>query len=98
MGPELTAIITGATSRIGGAIASTIASTGAAVCLAGRDAGRLEAIADKVSSTARAVLVYKGDLTKDAAVRKLAKQLQNEFGNIDVLVHSAGAYSAGAIK
>ena len=47
MGPEPNAVITGASSPIGAAIATAIASTGAAVCLVGRNAERLEAIAER---------------------------------------------------
>ena len=98
MGPELNAVITGASSAIGGAIATAIASTGAAVCLVGRNAARLEAIATKVSPVARAVLVYEADLTVDSAVKELVHQLRDKFEYIDVLVHCAGAFSVGKIE
>ena len=76
--PERNAVIT-ASSGIGKAIATAIASTGAAVCLAGRDAKRLEVVARKVRATARSVLVCESDLTIDAAIDKLARRLKDEF-------------------
>ena len=77
MDPELNAVITGASSVIGGAIATAIASTGAAVCLVGRNAERLEAVAQKVRPTARSVLSVKSDLTVDSAVQDLACRLES---------------------
>jgi gluconate 5-dehydrogenase len=93
MGPELNAVISGASSAIAGAIATAIASTGSAVWLVGRDAARLETIAHSVIATARAVRVYQADLTIDSAVEELASQVRNEFGVLDVLVHCAGAFN-----
>jgi NADP-dependent 3-hydroxy acid dehydrogenase YdfG len=98
MRPELNAVITGASSVIGGAIATAIASTGAAVCVLGRDAKRLEAIAEKLRTTARSVLVFRSDLTQEPAVENLAQQLRRDFGSLDVLVHCAGAFATGKIE
>ncbi len=98
MGPELNAVISGASSAIGGAIATAIASTGAAVWLVGRDAARLETTAQTAKAMARAVRVYRADLTVDSAVEELASQIRNEFGAVDVLVHCAGAYTTGKIE
>jgi len=92
------AIVTGATSGIGCAIATAIASTGAAVCLVGRNATRLEAMAAQISPMARAVLVCEADLTIDYAVKELSQQLRDKFGHIDILVHCAGIYSRGLIE
>ena len=98
MDPELNAVITGASSVIGRAIATAIASTGAAVCLVGRNAERLEAVAQKVRPTARSVLSVKSDLTVDSAVQDLACRLEAEFKPLDVLVHCAGAFTTGKIE
>jgi len=97
MGPELNAVITGASSAIGGAIATAIASTGAAVCLVGRNTARLEAVASK-ASPARALLIYEVDLTVDSAVEELVRQLKDKFGCIDILVNCAGIFSTGKIE
>jgi NADP-dependent 3-hydroxy acid dehydrogenase YdfG len=97
MGLEQNAVITGASSDIGGAIATAIASTGASVCLVGRNAPRLKGIANKLSATARTVLVYDADLTVDSAVKKLVRRLRHKFEAIDVLVHCAGAFTKGNI-
>ena len=98
MRPEPNAVITGASSVIGGAIATAIASTGAAVCLVGRNAERLEAIAGKICATARSVLIIKSDLTEESAVEDLTHRLGQGFKPLDVLVHCAGAFTTGKIE
>ena len=98
MGPEQNAVITGASSEIGGAIATAIASTGASVCLAGRNAARLKATANKLSATARTVKVYEADLTVNSAVEELVRRLRHKFEAIDVLVHCAGAFTKEKIE
>lgn len=98
LGPELNAVVSGASSAIGRAIATAIASTGAAVCLLGRSSTRLEAVATEVRATARAVLVCAGDLTFESAVEEMVRRLSHEFEAIDVLVHCAGAFTTGRIE
>ena len=97
-GPALNTVITGASSGIGRAIATAIAATGAAVCLVGRNAKRLEEAAEKARATARTVLVCESDLTIDSAIDELALRLKHEFDAVDVVVHCAGAYTAGKIE
>ena len=93
----MNAVITGASSVIGAAIAAAIASTSAAVCLVGRNPERLEAVARRCTS-ARSVLVIKSDLTQDSAIEDLARRLGQEFEPLDMLVHCAGAFATGKIE
>jgi short-subunit dehydrogenase len=72
MTTELNAVITGASSGIGRAVAVAIAETQGCVCLVGRNVARLEETARVVRSTARAVSVFAPDLTLDE--RSLAWQ------------------------
>jgi NADP-dependent 3-hydroxy acid dehydrogenase YdfG len=96
--PELNAVITGASSIIGGAIAAAIASPSAALCLVGRNAERLEAIARGLRATARSVLVVKSDLTEEFAIEELTERLGQEFRALDVLVHCSGTFTTGRIE
>jgi NADP-dependent 3-hydroxy acid dehydrogenase YdfG len=98
MATELNAVIAGASSVIGGAVAAAIASPGAALCLVGRNAERLEALAARLRQTARSVLVIRSDLTEESAVEDLTQRLGEEFKALDVLVHSAGAFTTGKIE
>jgi NADP-dependent 3-hydroxy acid dehydrogenase YdfG len=98
MSSEWRAAITGASSGIGRAIATAIASKGGSVCLIGRDLARLEAVADLSRATARAVLVHETDLNVDGAVKELGQRLRNEFEALDILVHCAGAFATGSVE
>ena len=89
---EMKAVITGASSGIGRAIAIAIASTGSSVCLVGRDSVRLEAAAKVARKTSRAVMVHETDLSVDTGIESLAHRIKHEFTTLDILVHCAGAY------
>jgi NADP-dependent 3-hydroxy acid dehydrogenase YdfG len=92
------AVVTGASSGIGKAIALGLAAQGASLCLVGRKIETLEAIAETVRKTARRVLHYQVDLTVDEDILELATHLQRDFSSIDILVHSAGVISLGPIE
>lgn len=98
MASELTAVITGASSGIGEAIAAALASAGGSLCLVGRNRDRLEAVAARARRTARSVLPFVADLTVDASIGDLARCLRREFDGLDILVHCAGAYATGSIE
>jgi NADP-dependent 3-hydroxy acid dehydrogenase YdfG len=92
------AVVTGASSGIGKAIALGLAAQGASLCLVGRELKTLEAIAEIARSTSPKVLSYRGDLTLDEDIRELTMCLQQDFGQIDLLVHSAGVISMGKLE
>jgi len=91
-----TAVVTGASSGIGRAIALALARRGAGVCLVGRDHDRLEETAAAARETASGVLVHAADLTVDGEIERLARALREGPGGADVLVHSLGRFAAGA--
>jgi NADP-dependent 3-hydroxy acid dehydrogenase YdfG len=95
---ELNAVITGASSGIGKAIATAIASTGGSVCLVGRDADRLEVAAEAARVAARSVLVFRADMSSDRAIENLARYVENDFKPFDTLVHCAGAHFVGSLE
>jgi NADP-dependent 3-hydroxy acid dehydrogenase YdfG len=98
MSNPLNAVITGASSGIGKAIAAAIALTGGSLCLVGRNQERLEAVAQFARGTARLVLPFVADLTVDTSPDELARCLKQEFGELDVLVHCAGMYATGSLE
>ena len=92
------AVITGASSGIGKAIAQAIATAGATVCLVGRKREALKAVAESVGEAGSRARYYQIDLTRDQEIQELKAHLQEEVGCVDILVHSAGVYSLGRIE
>jgi NADP-dependent 3-hydroxy acid dehydrogenase YdfG len=92
------ALVTGASSGIGRAIALALAARGAEVGLVGRDPAALQSVADAARPGARAVRVHSVDLTRDVDVEKLGAALAGEGGKLDVLVHSAGVIALGPMS
>jgi 3-oxoacyl-[acyl-carrier protein] reductase len=83
-----TALVTGATGGIGGAIAKAFHAQGATVALSGRQADKLEAL--KVELGERAV-VCPCDLADKAAVGALIDTAVKALGGrLDILVNNAG--------
>ncbi|GAA4089093.1 SDR family NAD(P)-dependent oxidoreductase [Actinomadura miaoliensis] len=86
------ALITGAASGIGAAIARAYAEAGAALALADLDADGLAAVAGELPAGA-AVTRHTVDVSDAAAVRALAGEAIDAHGGIDVLVNCAGILS-----
>ena len=92
------AVITGASSGVGKAIAVSLAKEGASLCLVGRKLATLEAVAESVRGSAPQVRNYQADLAVDADIQQLAVHLNRDMGHIDILVHSAGVISIGKLE
>lgn len=86
------AVVTGASSGIGAAVARTLAREGAAVSLAARRVDALEALRAEIveANTDARVLVSQTDVTSHASVDALVKGTEAALGPIDVLVSCAG--------
>jgi NADP-dependent 3-hydroxy acid dehydrogenase YdfG len=91
------ALVTGASSGIGQAIALALAAQSATLCLVGRRVERLKAVAESLPATARRVECYRADLTQDYDIRALTARLERDFSALDLLIHSAGVYALGKI-
>ena len=90
----LVAVVTGASSGIGKAIARGLAADGARLVLVSRDEGRLrEAAEDWPDGTAPALVA--ADLLQEADVAAVARTVIDRFDAVDVLVHSAGTIALG---
>jgi 3-hydroxy acid dehydrogenase/malonic semialdehyde reductase len=81
------ALVSGASSGIGRAIATALLSAGARVVLAGRNEAALEQAAARHGSRAHVLPL---DVTDYAAVDALAESLPVEFRSLDLLVNNAG--------
>ena len=83
-----TALVTGASGGIGGAIAEALHARGADVALAGRKREPLEALAAKLGARAHVVVA---DLSDPAAADALAADAEAALGGrVDILVNNAG--------
>ncbi len=82
------AIVTGASSGIGFAIAEAMSAEGAKVVLVGRDEERLKRCAERCAEHLVAVV----DLTSDRAPDLIVEMTMERFGTIDLIVHSAGIF------
>lgn len=83
------AVITGASSGVGKAVALAFAAQGVAVALVGRDRDRLEAVARELPGGTVEVKCYVADLTKDSDLDSFTAQVLADFGHVDFLAHCA---------
>ena len=93
---DRTVIVTGAGSGIGRGIAERFAEEGASVVLAGRTAGKLQAVADAMD--AARTLVQACDVRDFAQVERLVDATVARFGGLDVLVNNAGVAPEGSVE
>jgi short-subunit dehydrogenase len=93
--PGRAAVVTGASSGIGEAIALALAGEGARLLLSGRNADRLERVAEQARNLSPDVKILAADLAEDGAVQELAARAQEQLGGVDILVHSIGLFLAG---
>ena len=89
------AIVSGASSGIGRAIALRLAREGTALCLLGRDKERLLETARTATDGSPKVTVYQVDLSSEQDLSCLIQRLEQEVEHIDVLVHAAGSIVLG---
>jgi len=80
------ALVTGATSGIGRAIAVRLARDGAEVVVHGRDAGRGMTVVDEITAEGGRARFVAADVGDAGAVTRLAE----EAGDVDILVNNAG--------
>jgi NAD(P)-dependent dehydrogenase (short-subunit alcohol dehydrogenase family) len=81
-----TALVTGATSGIGRAVAMRLAADGAEVLVHGRDAERGAQTVDEIQANGGRARSISADINQPVDLRRLA----DEAGDVDVLVNNAG--------
>ena len=84
------ALITGAGRGIGRAIALAYAGEGANLALAARSLDELSETAQAAQSLGASTCVVSVDVTDQAAVAGMARQVEENLGRIDILVNNAG--------
>jgi NADP-dependent 3-hydroxy acid dehydrogenase YdfG len=94
-----TAVVTGASSGIGRAIAETLGEAGAHVFLAGRTASAMEASKKKIEAAAGKATVVVGDIRDVAQARELVQRAARDTGRLDIMVNNAGlSYPASILE
>lgn len=86
------ALVTGASSGIGAALAAALAREGHAVVLSARRTEQLERLAAELRARGAEVAVAAGDVTDAAAVDRIVQDTLARFGRLDVVVANAGTY------
>lgn len=92
---DVVAVVTGATSGIGRAVAVMLASGGCRVVATGRNPDRLRGLADELGSAAHPVQL---DLTDGAAIARLPETLPAGFARPSILVNNAGEDVGGRTR
>jgi 2-dehydro-3-deoxy-L-rhamnonate dehydrogenase (NAD+) len=89
------AIVTGAASGLGLAIATRLHSEGCQVALLDLNGEQLQPISERLGPRSNAFPV---DLTQEDQVKNVVNQVAERFGGIDILVNSAGVTGSTNIK
>jgi 2-dehydro-3-deoxy-L-rhamnonate dehydrogenase (NAD+) len=90
-----TAIVTGAASGLGLAIASQLLKQGVQVCLVDQNRDALEKIKAALTGNHQCVAI---DITHEAEVQAMVEKTATHFGRIDMLVNCAGITGKTNIK
>jgi NADP-dependent 3-hydroxy acid dehydrogenase YdfG len=85
-----TAVVTGASSGIGRAIAERLGGAGASVVLAGRTETAMKEAADRITAGGGTASVVTGDVRDPATVRGLVDRAVETTGRLDIMVNNAG--------
>lgn len=87
-----TALVTGASGGIGGAIAKALKAQGAKVAISGTNVEKLNAVAAEIGD----VIIIPANLSDKADVERLAKEAEEKLGGqVDILVNNAGITKDG---
>jgi short-subunit dehydrogenase len=89
------ALITGASSGIGRALAIELAKQGADLVIVARREELLAEVAAQMSELGRRAICVTGDITKPELRRSALKAARDQLGGLDILVNNAGVAAHG---
>jgi 2-hydroxycyclohexanecarboxyl-CoA dehydrogenase len=87
------AIVTGASSGIGRAVAHAFGREGASVVVNGQNVVRIEEVTNEVRAMGAKALGVKADVSQEDEVNKMVEKAIAEFGKVDILVNNAAYLS-----
>ncbi|MEU8749575.1 SDR family oxidoreductase [Streptomyces chartreusis] len=93
-----TAVVTGAASGIGEAVAVLLAERGARVALLARRQQRLEEVAAKITAGGGSALAVVADVTDDASVAAAVARIHEAYGPVDLVVNNAGVMLGNPVE
>ncbi|MEM9006296.1 MAG: SDR family NAD(P)-dependent oxidoreductase [Cyanobacteria bacterium P01_F01_bin.86] len=88
--PTPVALVTGASSGIGQAIARTLAQASYRVALCARRSDRLQDLQKDLTAAGAEVLICPTDLRQESAILALFQTIRQTWGGVDVLINNAG--------
>ena len=91
------ALVTGASSGIGGATAIALGAAGATVVAVARRAERLQRTVDTIEAAGGSGILLAGDVSEENVATQVVAEAVRRFGRLDILVNSAGAIQAGNV-
>ena len=91
------AIVTGASSGIGLALARMLGDEGHGLTIASRTPEKIEAAAEQLRSEGREVEVVAGNMADEETIQSVVNAHRERFGRLDVLVNNAGVGIGSAI-
>ena len=92
-----TALVTGAGSGIGEAIAHTLAGAGALVYVADRDVANGTRVAAEIANQKGRAEFVELDVTDEAGLAAMAQRVEANHGGLDILVNNAGVGHVGTV-
>ena len=93
-----TALVTGASSGIGRAIALQLARSKMKLCLVGRSKKKLHEVRRVAEESSDTVIDLPADINQPNSVKRLVNLVERKFGELHILVHSAGVISIETIE
>lgn len=92
------AVVTGASSGMGRAIASTLAGAGVKVAAVARREERLAELVEQIRAAGGEAAATVADVTDPAAAAGAVDDAVARFGSIDILVNAAGMAQSGSVE
>ena len=96
--PDRAALITGASSGIGLAIARALGEDGYGITVSARRPEKLEEAAKELESEGLEILSVPANMAKEEDIANVVAKHEERFGRLDVLVNNAGVGIGGSIE
>jgi 2-keto-3-deoxy-L-fuconate dehydrogenase len=91
------AVVTGAASGIGRAIANKFAANGASVCVLDSDRAHAEAVADEIAGAGGRASAYECNVSDRVSIASTLHTISQQ-GRVDILVNNAGVSHVGTVE